>query len=113
MSMDTVSLDKGRYKVIEVLYISKSLLSLKLGGEDAKGMHKALIQGESGHKVVYFIDPIDFGAGSRILLKKKTNSLLLRNIDYVITCRKSYRTNTALIEKLLLRNAENMRGVKP
>ncbi|AFM98366.1 hypothetical protein EHEL_051580 [Encephalitozoon hellem ATCC 50504] len=113
MSADAFSLNKGRYKVIEVLCISKSLLSLKTEIEIPKSMHKALVQSESGYKIVYFIDPIDFGAGSRILLKEKVNSLLLRNIDYVITYRKNYRTNTALVEKLLLKNTENTRWVKP
>ncbi|KMV66202.1 hypothetical protein M970_051460 [Encephalitozoon cuniculi EcunIII-L] len=110
---DATLLERGGYKVLGVLCISRSLLSQKSGGKDANGMHKALIQNASGHKVVYFVDPIDFGAGSRIFLKENASSPLLRSTSYTITCKKGYRTNTLLVEKLLLRNAENMHGVKP
>ncbi|ADM11598.1 uncharacterized protein Eint_051510 [Encephalitozoon intestinalis ATCC 50506] len=113
MRKDPISLDKGGYKVIEILCISKPLLSLKAGTEHTEGMHKALVQNESGYKVVYFIDPIDFGAGSKIFLKENTSSILLRNTNYIVTFKKNYRTNTALIGKLLLRNDGTAQGVKP
>lgn len=96
----TALLDKGKYKVVEVLCISKSLYSQK--HTDGSGsLHKALLQNASGYKVVYFIDPIDFGAGSSIFIKDRRASPLLPSTGYAVTCKRSYRTNVALVEKLL------------
>lgn len=97
------SISKGKYRVIEVLPVSQSLYSLKCGRDrdSPSPIHKALLQDGRSNRVVYFIDLIDFGAGSKILLKEKTETALLRGKDYVVLERKKYRVNAALAEKLL------------
>lgn len=102
------ALDKGKYKVLGILCISESLYKLRSSiGIPNNTVHKALLQNPHGNKVAYFIDAIDFGAGSKISLKKDKTTLLIRNEEYILLDKMEYKTDNILMEKILVRSSEN------
>lgn len=108
MENSLVLLKKGKYRIVEVLCVSRSLYGLKHDHkeDEAGAIYKALLQDGESNRVIYFVDPIDFGAGSRIFVKEDLASVLVRSSNYVLLDRKRYRVNTALVEKLLARRTE-------
>ncbi|KHN69799.1 hypothetical protein CWI42_052040 [Ordospora colligata] len=106
MATSTECIDKGQYKVLGMICISKSLYKLRLGTEKPDGIHKVLLQSDSKLSVAYFIDPIDFGAESTILVHERTIPPFLSNTCYTMVHRKKYSVPSALIEKLLYKGKE-------
>lgn len=103
-----IILEKGKYRVIEVLSISESLYSLKNNDErdNTNAIHKVLLQSSQDNKVAYFVDPINFGAGSKIFLREDMDSPLIRTHSYVLMEKKKYKINASLAERLLLASFE-------
>ncbi|KAH9411339.1 hypothetical protein HK407_05g10050 [Ordospora pajunii] len=106
MATNTERIDKGQYKILGMVCISMSLYKLSSGTEKPDSIHKALLQNGSKLSVAYFIDPIDFGTESTILIHECTAPPLLSSTCYTVVHSKKYSHPAALIEKLLCKGKE-------
>ncbi len=94
---------KGIYKIIELIDISNSLLSQRKEDKEfeSNSIFKALITNDNKTEVTYFVDPIDFGAGTEINIFYDKEIPLLKSWEYQVLVKKLYTKDNQLIEKLL------------
>lgn len=95
--------ERGIYKVIQHLNISHSLLSqVETEPSHSKNdMHKALLERDLKHTVVYFADQINFGPNAEIRLLHDIKFPIIFKEDYQIVKKTLNTHNIKLIQKLL------------
>lgn len=95
------------YKIIELLNISKSLLSQSEKKDNHPGdVHKAVITDGVETKIVYFLYGIDAGTESTLEIFDSAMYPLIYKNDYRIVKQEEYSINEELIKKLLNRKSK-------
>lgn len=93
-------LERGMYRIVQVLDISESLGSQMENSPKEGGIYKCL--GEAGQKqlVLYFVDGMDFGQNSVIELLGDLNAPLVYRDEYRVLERTSLTHEVAFIRRL-------------
>lgn len=98
-----MTIEKGSYKVLQILNISSSLLSqIDSTVEQNNKIMKCLLEKSIGcFKVAYFIEPIDFGNESEIEILKEIKTPLILKEDFRVVKRMKYKEDKEFIKRMM------------
>ena len=97
-----MAMPPGCYTLVQLVNVSRSLAAQLREPADPQPapVHKAVLARDGAHCVAYFVDPIDFGPGTELVLGQAAGVPLLKAAHYTVRRRCPYAADAAILGRL-------------